>query len=54
MVRNLLANAGDTDSIPRPGRFPKEGNDNLLQYSCLLNPMETGGLQSMELQKSQI
>ena len=54
MIKNLLANAGDTDSIPRSGRSPKEGNSNLLQYSCLLNPMETGGLQSMDLQKSQI
>ena len=26
------------------GRFPGEGNGNLLQYSCLENPMDRGGL----------
>ena len=26
--------------IPRSGRFPGEGNSNLLQYSCLENPMD--------------
>jgi len=38
MVKNLPANAGDTrdvGSIPGSGRSPREGNDNLLQYSCL-------------------
>ena len=37
------------------GRFPGEGNDNRLQYACLEIPWteETGGLQSMGLQKSQ-
>ena len=33
-------NAGDLGSIPGLGRFPKEGNGNLLQYSCLENPMD--------------
>ena len=28
-------NTRDLDSIPGLGRFPGEGNDNLLQYSCL-------------------
>ena len=35
-------NAGDTgnvDSIPGSGISPGEGNSNLLQYSCLVNPM---------------
>ena len=27
---------------PGSRRFPGEGNDNLLQYSCLGNPMERG------------
>ena len=27
-------------SIPVSGRFPGEGNGNLLQYSCLKNPMD--------------
>ena len=35
-------NAGDLLSIPRSGRSPGEGNGNLLQYSCLENPMDTG------------
>ena len=33
-------NAGDPGSIPGPGRSPGEGNGNLLQYSCLENPMD--------------
>ena len=34
MVKNLLASAGDTGSIPRSGRSPGEGNGNPLQYYC--------------------
>ena len=33
-------NAGDPGSIPGSGRSPGEGNGNLLQYSCLENPMD--------------
>ena len=50
VVKNPLANVGDTGSIPGPnsvsgsGRFPGEGNGNSLQYSCLGNPMDRGGL----------
>ena len=40
MVRNLPANAGDAGLIPGSGRSPGEGNGNLLQYSCLVNPMD--------------
>ena len=43
VVKNPPANsgyAGDMDSIPGLGRFPGEGNDNPLQYSCLGNPMD--------------
>ena len=29
-------------SIPGSGRSPGEGNGNLLQYSCLENPMDGG------------
>ena len=29
-------------SIPGWGRFPREGNGNLLQYSCLKNSMDRG------------
>ena len=35
-------NAGDLGSIPGLGRSPGEGNGNLLQYSCLENPMDAG------------
>ena len=34
------ANAEDTGLIPGLGRSPGEGNGNLLQYSCLGNPMD--------------
>ena len=44
VVKNLSANAGDTGSIPGSGRFPREGNGNPLQYSCLGNPMDRGVL----------
>ena len=40
VVRNLPANAGDPSSISGAGRFPRGGNDNPLQYSCLGNPMD--------------
>ena len=32
----------DPSSIPGSGRYPGEGNGNLLQYSCLENPMNGG------------
>ena len=32
--------AGDLGLIPGSGRFPKEGNGNPLQCSCLGNPMD--------------
>ena len=38
MVKNPLANAGDTGSIPGSRKSPGEGNGNPLQYSCLENP----------------
>ena len=51
--KNPPATAGDTGSIPRSGRSPREGNSNPLQYSCLGNPMdkEPGRLQSMGSQR---
>ena len=42
----------DVGSFPGFGRPPGEGNGDLLQYSCLGNPMD-GGTQSMGSQKSQ-
>ena len=41
-VKNLPANAGDVGLIPEEGRSPGEGNGNLLQYSCLGNPIDRG------------
>ena len=41
-VENPPANEGDIrdmGSIPMSGRFPGGGHGNLLQYSCLENPM---------------
>ena len=42
VVKNLLANAGDVDSIPGLGRSPGEGNGNSLQYSYLEISMDRG------------
>ena len=56
VVKNLPSKAGDTRDlgwIPVLGTSPGEGNGNLLQYSCLGNPMviEPGGLQSLGSQR---
>ena len=40
VVKTPPANAGDMSLIPGLGRSPGEGNDNLLQYSCLGNPTD--------------
>ena len=40
--KDSVCNAGDLSSIPRARRCPGEGNDNLLQYSCLENSMDRG------------
>ena len=45
LVESLPVGAGDgrdSGSIPRLGRSPREGDGNLLQYSCLRNPMARG------------
>ena len=42
VVKNPLANAGDTGSISGSGRSPREGNGKPLQYSCLENPKDRG------------
>ena len=47
MVKNLPGNAGDARDvgpIPGSGRSPGEGDGCPLQYSCLGNPSERGGL----------
>ena len=43
VIKNPAANAGDlrdTGSIPGSQRSPAEGHGNLLQYSCLENPLD--------------
>ena len=45
VVKNLSSDAGyprDVGSIPRSGRSPEVGNSNVLQYSCLENPLDRG------------
>ena len=45
VVKNLHANegaAGDVSLIPGWGRSSRGGNGNLLQYSCLENPLDRG------------
>ena len=46
VVKNPPASAGDVGSLPGLGRSPGEGNDNPLQYSCLVNPMDGGAWQA--------
>ena len=38
---------GDLGSIPGLGRSPRGGHGNLLQCSCLENPMDRGALGAM-------
>ena len=40
--KESVCQAGDMGLIPGLGRFPREGNGNPLQYSCLGNPMDRG------------
>ena len=43
MVKKESAcNEGDLGLIPGSERSPREGDGNLLQYSCLENPMDLG------------
>ena len=42
VVKNSLANIGDSGSVPGSGRSPGEGNGNPHQYSCLGNAMDKG------------
>ena len=45
MVKNTPVNAGDIRDvglIPGLGGSPGEGNGNLSQYPCLVNPMDRG------------
>ena len=40
--KESACNVGDLGSIPGLGRSPRGGHGNLLQYSCLENPMDRG------------
>ena len=42
VVKSPPANREDMGLIPGSGRSPGEENGNLLQYSCLGNPMDGG------------
>ena len=44
--KESTCNAGDLGLIPGLERFPGEGNDYTLQYSCLENPMDRGAWQA--------
>ena len=49
VVKNPPADAGDTGDaglILESGRYPRGGNGNPLQYSCLENPMDRGDWQA--------
>ena len=45
--KESTCNAGDTSSIPGSEGSPREGNGNLLQYSCLGNLIDRGIWQAM-------
>ena len=51
VTKNPPANAENAGSVPESGRSPGEGNDNLLQYSCLGNPMDRGSWRAHEVAK---
>ena len=40
MVKEFACDAGDSCSVPGPGRSPGEGTDTPLWYSCLENPKD--------------
>ena len=48
--KESACNAGDPGLASGSERSPREENGNPLQYSCLEDPMESGGLQSMRSQ----
>ena len=54
-MKNLPANSrGEAGSMPGLGRSPRESNGNLLQYSCLENPMDRGAHTAHRVATSQI
>jgi len=54
VVKNPPVSAGhirDIGSMHGSGRSPGGGHGNPLQYSCLENPVDRGGLQPIELHR---
>ena len=47
VVKGPHAYSGDKSSIPGLGRYPREGNGNPLQYSCLGNLTDRGAWQDI-------
>ena len=45
--KEFACSMGDVGSILGSGKFPGEGSDNPLQYSCLGNPMDRGSWQAI-------
>ena len=43
--RESTCNTEDMGLVPDSGRYPGEGNNNTLQYSCLGNPTDKGAWQ---------
>ena len=44
--KESACNIGDSGLIPGSGRSPGGGHNNLLQFSCLENPMDRGAWQA--------
>ena len=51
MIRESTYSVGEPGSIPGLGTSPEEGNGYPLQYSCLENSRDRGGLQSIGSQR---
>ena len=51
VVKNPPANPGNMDLIPGSRRYPRDGNSNLPQYSCLGNPRGPWQLQATGSQR---
>ena len=45
--KGSVCNLGDPGSIPGSGRSLEEGDGYLLEYSCLVNPMDKGAWQAI-------
>ena len=52
--KESACNAGDLGLIPESGSFPREGNGNPFQYSCLENSMEGGAWQAMSIRSQSV